>query len=87
MSTLDERLQEIFRDVFEDETLVINDAMSAKDIPEWDSLAHIGIIIAVERAFSIKFAVAEISGLKNPGQNIGTFKALIAGKLGAAGRA
>ncbi len=81
MSDIRARLQDIFRDVFEDDTLVIRDEMSAKDVPNWDSLQHINMIIAVERGFGVKFAVAEISKLKNPGQNVGTFIQLLESKL------
>ena len=77
MDELREELQQVFRDVFDDAELVIRDEMDSEDIPGWDSLAHINIIIAAEKAFGIRFAVAEISELKNPGQNIGTFLAMI----------
>lgn len=63
-----ERLQEIFRDVFDDEELEIREDMSAKDIEDWDSLAQINLIIAIEKEFGVKFNLEEVSKLKNIGE-------------------
>ncbi|MGK4199267.1 acyl carrier protein [Fusobacterium sp. HC1336] len=63
-----ERLQEIFRDVFDDEELEIREDMSAKDIEDWDSLAQINLIIAIEKEFEVKFNLEEVSKLKNIGE-------------------
>ena len=63
-----ERLQEIFRDVFDDEELEIREEMSAKDIEDWDSLAQIKLIIAIEKEFGVKFNLEEVSKLKNIGE-------------------
>ena len=76
-----EQMQTVFRNVFNDDELVLRDEMTAMDVDGWDSLAHINLVIALERHFKIKFATAEISGLKDEGQNIGTFAALIQKKL------
>jgi acyl carrier protein len=72
-----ERLQNVFRDVFNDSTFELCDDLTADDVDGWDSLTHINLIIAVERAFGIKFATAEISRTKEPGQNIGSFVRLV----------
>jgi len=85
MSELRERVQAIFRSVFGDDTLVLSDGMTAADVDGWDSLAHINLIIAIEQKLGVKFATAEISRLKEPGQNVGSFLKLIEGKM--AGRA
>jgi acyl carrier protein len=71
------RLTDIFRDVFDDDSIEINDAMTAKDIEEWDSLNHINLIVAVEGAFKVKFTTKEVNNLAN----VGEFVALIASKL------
>jgi acyl carrier protein len=63
-----ERLQEIFRDIFDDEELVITEDMSANDIEDWDSLAQINLIIAIEKEFKVKFNLEEVSNLKNIGE-------------------
>ena len=81
MDELREQLQEVFRDVFDDDEIVIHNETTANDIEGWDSLMHINLIIAVEKRFGVKFATAEISGLKEEGQNVGTFLALLASKL------
>lgn len=78
------KLQEILQTVLDDDTIELRDETTAEDVPGWDSLAHLNIVIAVEKAFGIRFAAAEIAGLKQPGQNIGTFLAMIARKLGPA---
>lgn len=83
MTSTAERLQNVFRDVFEDDSLLIRDDMTSADVDGWDSLAHINLIIETEKAFKIRFATAEISRLKEPGQNVGSFIRLIEGKLGA----
>lgn len=76
-------LQEIFRQVFDDPTIVLKDEMTAADVEGWDSVTHIDLLIAVERAMGIKFATAEMSRLKEPDQNIGSFIRLIESKLQA----
>ena len=80
MNELRSTLQEVFQRVFGDDAIQLRDNMTADDIDGWDSLAHINLIIAVERAFGIKFATAEISRTKEPGQNIGSFVRLVEGK-------
>jgi acyl carrier protein len=84
MADARQRLQDIFRDVFDNPAIVLTDQMTAADIDDWDSLAHINLIIAVERALGIKFATAEISRMKEPGQNVGSFLRMIQAKLGPA---
>ncbi len=65
--TIIEKLTEIFREIFNDNTLVISDDMTANDIEEWDSLSHIDMIFTVEEEFNIKITTKEISRLKNVG--------------------
>ena len=81
MDDIRDRAQEVFRNVFDDPEILLRDDLTAEDIPGWDSLAHINLIVAVEKRFKIKFATAEISNLKEDGQNVGTFLALIGKKL------
>jgi len=66
MSTL-AQLQEIFREVFEDDDLVINEATSAADIEEWDSLMHVTLVLEVEGAFKLRFSSGDVAGLKTVG--------------------
>jgi acyl carrier protein len=72
-----DRLQNIFRDVFDDLSIILQDEMSAEDIEEWDSLTHIQLIVSVENEFCVEFETAEIVELKN----VGDFITLIQKKI------
>lgn len=61
------RVQAIFRDVFDDDALVIRDASNAATIEDWDSLAHINLIAAIQKDFKLRFALGELETLKNVG--------------------
>jgi acyl carrier protein len=63
------RLKTIFEDVM-DVDVEITPELSAKDVPEWDSLTHVRLIVTVERQFKVRFAAAEVSALKNTGDLI-----------------
>jgi acyl carrier protein len=55
----------IFRDVFDDETLVVDPSLTAKDVPGWDSLRNIRLILTVEKAYEIRLTASEIGKLQN----------------------
>ena len=63
-----ERLNEVFREFFDDEDICVTEETTADDIEDWDSLEHINLIGAVERAFKMRFTVREVSGMKNVGE-------------------
>lgn len=63
-----ENLNEVFRDVFDDEDIVVTEATTADDIEDWDSLEHINLIVATEKKFGIKFTMSEVTGMKNVGE-------------------
>lgn len=65
-----QRLQQIFRNVFDNDDIVLADATTAKDIPEWDSLMHISLIVAVEKEFKVRLNAAEIGKLSDVGAMI-----------------
>lgn len=65
-----EKLQEVFRDVFDDDGIVITSETTADDIEGWDSLTHVQLIVAVEKEFSVKFSTVEVMKLKNVGEFI-----------------
>lgn len=65
---IDERLNELFRNIFDDDDIVIDRETTADDIEDWDSLEHIRLIGAVEREFGIKFTMKEVSSMKNVGE-------------------
>jgi acyl carrier protein len=64
---LEHSLTQIFRDVFDDDTIVLQPDLSAKDVDGWDSLTHIRLILTIEREFHIKFTVTEVGELKSVG--------------------
>ena len=63
-----ERMNEVFRDVFEDDDITVTDETTADDIDDWDSLEHINLINAMETEFGVKFSMGEIVSLKNVGE-------------------
>ena len=64
------RVQSVFRDVFDDQALVIGDSTNSQDIEEWDSLGHITLVTAIEKDLKIRFALGELQELKNVGEMI-----------------
>ena len=63
-----EQVQEIFRDVLDDEEIVLQDISTAEDVEGWDSLTHIQLIVAIEKHFKIKFTSKAILSWKNVGE-------------------
>ena len=59
------QLQDIFRDIFDEDILLINNSTNAEDIEDWDSLNNINLISAIEKHFKVSFALGEISDLEN----------------------
>jgi len=70
------KLQSVFDDVFL-EPVVLTPALTAKQVPEWDSLLHITLLVAVEKTFNIRFRVGEVEAT----HNVGEFADLIARRL------
>lgn len=64
------RLTEVFRDIFDDDSIVITEKTTANDIDDWDSIEHINLIGAVEDEFGMRFKMREVSGMKNVGEMI-----------------
>jgi len=64
------RLQNVFRDVFDNEEMELFDEMTAEDVEEWDSLKHVQLMVASEQEFGVTFKTAEIMELKNVGELI-----------------
>ena len=54
------QLTDVFRDVFDDDALVIGPDTTADDVPGWDSQAHISLVVATEMRFGIRFRTAEL---------------------------
>ena len=70
MDDILKRVQEIFRDIFDEDELVLTAATTAADIEEWDSLNHINLVNAIEKEFKIRFALGELQLMKNVGEMI-----------------
>jgi acyl carrier protein len=62
------KVTEIIRDVLDDETIILTRETTANDVEDWDSLAHISIIVAIEKEFYIKFDLTELKPIQNVGQ-------------------
>ena len=60
-------VQDIFRDIFDEDDMVIEDKTSSDEIEDWDSLNHINLVSAIEKEFKIKFALVELMTLKDVG--------------------
>lgn len=65
-----ETLNEVFRDVFDDESIAVNDSTTSDDIEDWDSLEHINLIAAVEQEFGMKFNMGQVVTMKNVGEMV-----------------
>lgn len=63
-----ERLLPIFVEVFDDDTIELTPLMTAADVPAWDSLSNIRLVVAVEEEFGIQFTTGEVAGLQNVGE-------------------
>ncbi|MCX4351346.1 MAG: acyl carrier protein [Lachnospiraceae bacterium] len=63
-------LNEVFQDVFDDESIEVNDETTSDDIEDWDSLEHINLIAAVEQEFGMKFNMGQVVTMKNVGEMV-----------------
>lgn len=70
-----EKLTSIFHEVFNDNTIVLRDEMTANDVANWDSLTHMLMISKVEQEFQIKFKLKDLNKLKSVGDLISTIQA------------
>ena len=77
-SEIVEKLTVVFHEVFNDNTIVLRDDMTAADVKNWDSLTHMMMITKVEELFGIRFKLKELNKLKN----VGNLFDIIAEKLG-----
>jgi acyl carrier protein len=77
MDNIYEKLTDILRHVFDDDTLVARPDLTAEQVSGWDSFAHLRVILAVEEAFRVRFSASQITSL----QNVGDLASLIHSKL------
>ena len=86
MEPIRAELQDVFRQVFGDDEIALSDTTTADDVDGWDSMMHINLIIGMEKRFGVKFAAAEIAGMKAEGQNVGKLIRLLEQKTSAQGK-
>ena len=65
-----ERLNNVFREVFHDDSIVLNDNTTSDDIEDWDSFEHINLVVAVEEEFSFKIPMGKVVTMKNVGEMV-----------------
>lgn len=63
-----EKVNEIFHDVFDDDSIVVVENTTAEDVEDWDSLMHITLISEIESEFGFKFQMKDVVGMKNVGE-------------------
>jgi acyl carrier protein len=78
-------LQDVFRSVFHDDKLEINDATTSADVDGWDSIAQINLIIAIEKHFGVRFAASELAAIQRHGQNVENLLELLVKKIDSGG--
>ena len=64
------RLQDVFREVFDDDDIALSANTTAADVDGWDSVANIRLMVSVEEAFRIRFDVGEFQEYRNVGELI-----------------
>ncbi len=64
------RLNGVFEDVFDEEGVELNDATTAADVPGWDSIAHITLLVCVEQEFGVKLPMKDVAHLRNVGDMV-----------------
>ena len=72
-----EKVQDIFRDVFDDDSLEIGESTNSDDIEDWDSLEHITLVVSMEKEFNVKFDIKVVNKLENVGQMVDLIQSLI----------
>jgi acyl carrier protein len=72
--------QEIFRNVLDDPSLMITRESNASTVEDWDSLAHVNLVTAIEKRYKIRFALGELQELKNVGDMIDLIQEKLATK-------
>ena len=64
------RLDAVFQDVFDDDSIHVNDNTVADDVDGWDSFEHINLIVAIEKEFGFKIPMGKVVTMKNVGEMV-----------------
>jgi acyl carrier protein len=76
VTLIDQRLQQIFREAFDNNKLTLTDALSPETMPAWDSLAHVKLMMGCEEEFGVKFTIEETV----ESTSVGKLKSVLASK-------
>jgi acyl carrier protein len=68
------KLKNIFYDIFEDEDLTITEETSRKELKEWDSVAHVKLVLTIEDEFNMRFTTEEVASIKTVSDFIGAIE-------------
>lgn len=71
------QVQDIFRDILDEDELVLTETSTAEEVDGWDSLTHIQLVVAIEKHFKFKFTSKEILSWKNVGEMIDSIQSKI----------
>ncbi len=71
------KVNEVFHEVFEDDSIVVTEETVADDIEDWDSLMHITLVSEIENAFGFKFKMKDVVGMQNVGEMLDIIEASI----------
>ena len=65
-----ERVNDVFRDVFDDDSITVTDETTAEDIEGWDSLEHVSLMMAIGTEFGIKIPLNKVNSMQNVGEMV-----------------
>lgn len=65
-----DKLNTIFQDVFDDDTITVHEETTSADIEDWDSLEHINLVSTIEKEFGFKFTMGQVVSMKNVGEMV-----------------
>jgi acyl carrier protein len=74
------KVNDVFKDMFDDDELVLTRQTTASDVMGWDSLMHVRLILEMEKTFSVRFLSSEVAALKNVGEFVDLIEAKVAAK-------
>ena len=70
-----QKLTSVFHEVLDEESIMVRPNLTADDVDEWDSLSHIRLVLAVQKAFQTRFSAAQTANLKNVGEFVALIRA------------